>query len=236
MKILSSCLAGIFLAVLIFAAPARADSTEFAISIDGSWQANQFCLGLCASSSPNPIVDTFSATFDVYANGTVVPGTMQFTFTDSYLTNYGASPLSFGAPPACEPPGPSCGDGFPGGTSLPGQQMWSDSQGYFVDFVPPTWPPNGQEFFSATQSVPPSVFGATVLGIDCVGEPSDPECDGMLSCYDISCATGGDTPASGGFITITPVAVKTPEPAVLLLLICGVLLCFIRRQRVAGAN
>lgn len=236
MKILSSCLMAVLFAV-IFASPARADSTEFAISIDGSWQQNQFCLSLCTSSSPNPIVDSFSATFDVYANGTVVPGTMQFTFTDfSFLTNYGASPLSFGAPPACEPPGGACGDGFPGGTSLPGQQMWSDSQGYFVDFVPPTWPPTGLESFNATQTVPISVFGGTTLGLDCVGEPASEGCAPFLFCQYIQCAGGGDAPASSGFITITPMPVKTPEPGVLLLLLCGALFCFIRRQRVADAN
>lgn len=235
MKILSSCLAGLFLAALIFAAPARGDSTEFAVSVNGSWQLGQFCLG-CEPSSPNPIVDAFSATFDVYADGAVVPGTMQFTFTDSYLTNSGASPLSFGPPPPCEAAGGSCENGFPGATSLPGQQMWSDSQGYFVDFVPLTWPPSGAEGFGATTGVDTSVFGSTVLGLDCVAEPGNAGCDGFFSCYDIACPAGGDAPASGGFITITPLPVKTPEPGVLLLLICGVLLCFIRRQHVAGAN
>ncbi|HTU34187.1 MAG TPA: PEP-CTERM sorting domain-containing protein [Candidatus Acidoferrum sp.] len=236
MKILTSCLVAALFA-LIFASPARADSTEFAISINGSWQQNQFCLSLCTSSSRNPIVDTFSATFDVYANGTMVPGTMQFTFTDSsFLTTYGASPLSFGPPPACEPAGASCGEGFPGGTSLPGQQMWSDSQGYFVDFVPPTWPPTGLESFSATQTVPSSVFGETTLGLDCVGEPGSEGCAPFLFCYDIDCAGGGDAPASSGFITISPLPVKTPEPGVLVLLLSGALLCFIRRRCVADAN
>ncbi|MGH9733611.1 MAG: PEP-CTERM sorting domain-containing protein [Candidatus Acidiferrales bacterium] len=235
MKILSLYFAGVLLAAMIFAAPARGDSTEFAISINGSWQLGQFCEG-CEPSSPNPIVDIFSATFDVYADGAVVPGTMQFTFTDSYLTNLAASPLSFGPPPACEPAGESCENGFPGTTSLPGQQMWSDSRGYFIDFIPPNWPPSGAEGFSATTEVDTSVFGSTVLGLDCVAEPGNAGCDGFFSCYDIACPAGGDAPASSGFITISPVAVKTPEPGVLLLLLSGVLLCFVRRQRVAGAN
>lgn len=231
MKILSSCAAAVVLA-LIFAAPARADSSEFAVSINGSWQLGQFCIG-CPPASSNPIVDAFSARFDVYANGTVVPGTMQFTFTDSYLRNFGASPLSFGPPAPCPSDEPGCGVGFSGQVSLPGQQMWSDSEGYFVDFVPPAWPPTGSEGFSATQAVPSTVFGSSVLGIDCEA-PGSRACNGMFSCYDIDCATGGDAPASAGYISISPA--KTPEPGVLLLLISGALLCFIRRRRVVGAN
>lgn len=233
MKILSFCVAAVVL-LLIFAAPARADSSEFAVSINGSWQLGQFCIG-CPPASSNPIVDTFSATFDVYANGTVVPGTMQFTFTDSYLTNFGASPLSFGPPAPCPSGEPGCGAGFSGKVSLPGQQMWSDSEGYFVDFVPPAWPPTSSEGFSATQTVPSTIFGSTVLGIDCEA-PGTNACNGMFSCYDIDCATGGDAPASGGHISISRLPVKTPEPGMLLLLISGALLCFIRRRRVADAN
>jgi hypothetical protein len=223
---------GALTCALAFAVPARANSTEFSVTINAFWDLSAACIRFDCSPSPNPVVDTFSATFDEFANGTVVPGTMRFTFTPLPLTIFPTLPVSFGPPAACPITTQGCDPGFSGHTSLPGQQMWSDSLGYFVDFIPPSWPPSGSETLSATTTENfPGFFGPNVLGINCEGPFAN--CIGpLLSCYNQQCATGGDAPASGGTITITPVQGETPEPSTLLLLISGAPLVFLFRRSI----
>jgi hypothetical protein len=90
-------------AVLLFcvatARPSHADG--YAVTINAYWQLGTLEGNPTPPPSPNPELDQFSASFDVYADGSLVPGTMNLSFWSADSDVIGT--LSFGPPPVCPP-------------------------------------------------------------------------------------------------------------------------------------
>lgn len=219
--------AGISVAALIIlmlagTAPARADSVEYQVTIYASWDQASF-FALYGENGTN-VLDQFYATYDMYSNGTVIPGTMSFNIVDSGGPLQGATPFTYGVVPSfCNdgsqpgPTGEGCvavGNPEPGVDYPGGNTAWYDSEGYMIEAT-------------ATPGQLGTTTGA-VATIDCVYNAC-----AIASCWDIVCTQGGNNPSSGGYITetlLTPTA--TPEPSTFLLLLCGVPLLFVCRRSI----
>lgn len=223
--------AWVFLGALVLllsgAVSARADSTEYAVTIYSYWQYSAFWGPAGYSQPGDPVLDQFNATYDMYSNGAIVPGTMSFNLVDSSGPMAGATPFTYGVVPTfCDPgvvPG-QVGEGCTvpsnppsGSTYAGGGNAWYDSDGFLIE-----------------SGATPGQIGTTtgsVATIDCVYV----QCTGgLFLCYDIDCAGGGNNPSSGGYITETSLSgvATTPEPSSWLLLLCGVPLLFLGRRRI----
>jgi hypothetical protein len=227
MRLLKLCIPVLF-CVLALAAPLRADSTEYAVTISVYWQYSAF-FGASGLSEPgNPVVDQFSASYDMNANGSVIPGTMTFNIVNNGGPLGGATPFTFGVVPSfCNsgvgnPVGEGCvpfpntctnplacvGSYYPGGILA-----WYDSDGFLIEA-------------SATPGDLGTFTGTSVV-IDCVYQVCANQ---LFSCYDILCATGGDNPASGGYVKESIVTVTTPEPSSAMLLGSSLLIGLLVRR------
>ncbi|HEX5425351.1 MAG TPA: hypothetical protein VFW94_17515 [Candidatus Acidoferrales bacterium] len=85
------------IALLIFAlagtVPARADSVEYQVTIYAYWEQNAFRYPFGPNGTN--VVDQFYATYDMYSNGAVVPGTMNFNIVDRGGPLGGATPFTY---------------------------------------------------------------------------------------------------------------------------------------------
>jgi len=192
------------LLLLLFsvAQPVRAGSIKYSVSINAQWTESTLCCLEQPWQDPSVanVVESFTAHFDVYANGSLVPGTMVFSNSGPYF----AGGMYFGPPPPCLPSNP-CSNA-PYGTAPP--YAWSentDDSGYYVGFLPGTWPPSGSANWYADGGVELNCLPQNTLGCN------------LFGCANIGCATGDTTWATYGTVNIQQVS-ATPEPPSIILL------------------
>lgn len=182
------------LSISLFPQTASADSTEFEVSINVTWSAGDLyppCTQL-GGTGCNEIAGKFSSVFDVYANGTLVPGSMTFSVSGP---DFDGLAFSFdNVPPGLAP--------------------------YEIQYPPPYgsffWSTESTETILFTGSASSTgTFSPSLIVLNCFSL----QC-GLFSCADVVCATGGDNPADGGAVVITQFT-AAPEPSSALLLILG---------------
>jgi hypothetical protein len=233
MRLLKLCIPVLF-CVLALATPSRADSTEYAVTISVYWQYSAFYGAFGYSEPGNPVVDQFFASYDMNANGSVIPGTMTFHIVNNGGPLGGATPFAFGVVPSfcnsnvgnpvgegcvpfpntCTNPSACVGSYYPGGVIA-----WYDSDGFLIEA-------------SAAPGDPGTFTGMSAV-IDCVYQVC---AEHLLSCYDILCASGGDNPASGGYVKESILTVTTPEPSSAMLLGCSLLIGLLARRRYGATH
>jgi hypothetical protein len=196
----------------------KASADEFAVSIDVYWMGATLSGNTCVGACNVPSMQ-FAASFDVNANGTLVPGTMSFLVTslqpgivDGTAYAYNATPPSF-----------TVAEGAGGNFTLGAPYSWSGTgseAGGVIMFLPPgcayfgstpcasgSWPPTGNTTLSAsTVSINEFIFG------------DNPR---LFNCWNSGCPAGNgeQNVADGGSVVIT--ALPTPEPTSLTLLFSG---------------
>ncbi len=130
----------ILLGIPFFAQTSRADSIEYSVSIDVTW--SNYAIG-GGSSNPffnicgNTCADTavqFVAAFDVFANGSVVPGTMTDTLSTLGGYNGTSGPYLFDTTPLSYT-GAQTHTGIP--ISVGSPYNWSNTFSNTATFVPP---------------------------------------------------------------------------------------------------
>ncbi|HXW56977.1 MAG TPA: PEP-CTERM sorting domain-containing protein [Candidatus Cybelea sp.] len=222
MRLLRACTT-VLLFVPALAATSRADSTEYAVTINVYWRYSAFYGAFGLSEPGNPVVDEFFASYDMNASGNVIPGTMTFSVVDNGGPLAGATPFTFGVVPSfCnQGAGTLAGEGCvpfpnaPAGSYYPGGGLaWYDSDGFLIEAGAT---PGDVGTFTGTSAV-----------INCVYQACTDE---LLSCYDILCAGGGNNPASGGFVIESIMPITTPEPSSAMLLGCGLVIGLVVRRR-----
>lgn len=196
----------IVLGIALFPKAASGDS-EYSVTINATW-LDAYIDG-CAEMNPTTCDYTtsfakFSSTFDVYGNGTLVPGTMSFTVSgnSNFVNDEGAGLMYDTTPPTFS--GSAC-DAIGCPITLTAPFNWSSTNGLFISFAPP---------WSAVAS---GTLSLTTLDLNCVGDGCVVE---FFDCDDILCAAGGSNAPTVGSITVS--AITAPEPSVLLLLLTGI--------------
>lgn len=197
-------LLAIVLGMALFPKVASADS-EYSVTINATW-LDAYISG-CAELNPTTCdystsFGKFTSTFDVYGNGTLVPGTMSFTVSGDVTSLEGVGGMTYDTTPptfsgsACD--APNCP------ITLTAPFSWSSTNGLFISFAPP-WPP-----------VASGTLPLATLDLNCTGD----DCAVFFQCDDILCAAGGTNAPTVGSITVA--AITAPEPSMLLLLLMGV--------------
>ena len=212
----------VLLGMSVIPQSASADTVEYNVTTNVFWTCGSINAHVpfgdpCTSGGAGRIFGQFSSSFAVYANGSLVPGSMDFLasgttppFAAAYT--FDTTPPTYPGAFSSEPP-----------ITLDAPFNWSTASSDTFSFVPPgcayfapgpatnclsaAWPPTGSETLPAS-----TIILNCFDGFFCDGQQ-------LFSCYSSSCAAGFDNPAAGGSVIVTEFV--APEPSSLLFLVLG---------------